>query len=52
MTIQERNKAFEPIVCNMCDTLLNERDLIICIDSDGIHKGCPKCRTDNYLMDI
>ena len=53
------------IKCNNCmtifdsDTLnwttggqLDETELTIQEDKDGWFEGCPKCKTDSYLMDI
>ncbi len=38
--------------CNGCNSILHDDDLIICEDTDGVHKGCPLCRTDTMLMEF
>ena len=38
--------------CNMCTWEGNEEDLVLFEDEDGFGKGCPKCETDAYLMDL
>jgi len=36
----------------MCTWEGNEEDLVLFEDEDGLGKGCPKCETDGYLMDL
>ena len=38
--------------CNQCNSILHDDDLIICEDTDCLHKGCPICCTDTMLMEI
>lgn len=48
----KRHKS-EKIRCNNCMSLLNENDLIRIQDSKGdFMYACPRCKTDEYLMDI
>lgn len=43
----------EPSIrCNMCDWIGTEEDLIRLTDEEDTLDGCPKCKTDNYLMDL
>ena len=31
----------------------NEKDMVLLVDFDGdIYYGCPKCETDDYLIDL
>tara|TARA_B100001094_G_scaffold92477_2_gene88371 strand:- start:8195 stop:8326 length:132 start_codon:yes stop_codon:yes gene_type:complete len=36
----------------MCIWKGEEEDLVLFEDGDGFGKGCPKCETDAYLMDV
>lgn len=38
--------------CNMCMWEGNEEDLVLFEDEDGFGKGCPKCETDGYLINM
>lgn len=39
--------------CNNCETVFeSDEELIIFLDDNGHGKGCPKCKTDAYLMDL
>ena len=38
--------------CNKCMWEGEEEDLVMFEDEDGFGKGCPKCETDAYLMDV
>lgn len=38
--------------CNNCMQYWHEDDLTLGEDEDGFFKGCPRCKTDGYLMDI
>jgi len=38
--------------CNMCMWAAAAADLVLFKDEDGFGKGCPKCETDAYLMDV
>ena len=38
--------------CNTCMWQGEEEDLVLFEDEDGLGKGCPKCETDEYLMDV
>ena len=38
--------------CNMCMWKGEEEDLVRFEDEDGFGKGCPKCETDGYLIDV
>ena len=40
------------VKCNMCGWRGEEEDLVMFEDEDGFGKGCPKCETDAYLMDL
>lgn len=36
----------------MCYWVGIEEDLIRLTDKEGAFDGCPKCKTDHYLMDL
>lgn len=39
--------------CNNCYTyFVNDNGLELFKDNEGYFKGCPKCETDAYLMDL
>ena len=38
--------------CNKCMWEGEEEDLVMFEDEDGFGKGCPKCETDAYLIDV
>ena len=38
--------------CNMCEWVGKEDELIPLELEEGIEDCCPKCRTENYLMDL
>ena len=40
------------VKCVMCEWQGVEEDLIFGEDEEGGFHGCPKCKTDNYLMDV
>ena len=40
------------IKCNDCNFIGFEDDLEIFMDNTEYFKGCPDCKTDEYLMDI
>lgn len=41
------------IRCNNCYTEFKDDDgLTILEDKNGFYKGCHKCETDSYLMDL
>jgi len=42
----------DTVRCNMCIWKGEEEDLVLFEDGDGFGKGCPKCETDAYLMDV
>jgi len=46
--------AENTVRCNMCWThFVDEYDeLELMEDNNGYFKGCPTCKTDNYLMDL
>ena len=58
------NNLHTLVRCNMCDSLyfdptidelsedISYPDLEWQQDKDGHYWGCPKCKTDDYLMDI
>lgn len=46
------------VKCNMCEWQGGEEDLEICKDepeegdiTESFFRGCPNCKTDDYLMD-
>ncbi len=45
-------KGMNPVRCNKCMWKGEEEDLVMFEDEDGFGKGCPKCETDAYLMDL
>jgi len=45
-------EGMNTVRCNMCMWEGEEEDLVMVKDEDGFGKGCPKCETDAYLMDL
>ncbi len=45
-------KGMNTVRCNKCMWEGEEEDLVMYEDEDGFGKGCPKCETDAYLMDL
>ena len=45
-------KEMNTVRCNKCMWKGEEEDLVMFEDEDGAGKGCPKCETDAYLMDL
>lgn len=49
----EKQKGEKKIRCNNCMSLLHEHDLVHMQDTSGdLMDACPKCKTDEYLMDL
>ena len=46
MQIEEKK-----VVCNMCDFIGLEDNLMEIMDGEELTLVCPTCKTDNYLMD-
>ena len=42
----------ETVKCNSCQFIGFEDNLEILKDNTEYFKGCPNCKTDEYLMDI
>ncbi len=38
--------------CNNCMNVFEEEELELIKDGDGFFPACPKCKTDEYLMDL
>ena len=45
-------EGMNTVRCNKCMWEGEEEDLVMFEDEDGFGKGCPKCETDAYLMDL
>ena len=45
-------KGMNTVRCNKCTWEGEEENLVMFEDEDGFGKGCPKCETDAYLMDL
>lgn len=45
-------EGINTVRCNKCMWEGEEEDLVMFEDEDGFGKGCPKCETDAYLMDL
>ena len=43
---------YDTVRCNTCMWEGEEEDLVLFEDEDGLGKGCPKCETDGYLIDV
>jgi hypothetical protein len=50
--VRGAEEEYYRVRCNKCMWEGEEEDLVMFEDEDGFGKGCPKCETDAYLMDV